>query len=111
MPEDSFVKDCKIYREGYMETETVNGDGTAIGSSRRIAGTQIQIIRILNRLARQGSISESINPCDSGTTIVKGFHGAQEVELESSLDCGARRLNESAAANVLRSMAKEICGF
>ena len=111
MPEDSFVKDCRIYREGHIETETVNGDGTAIGSSRMLAATQVHIIRILNRLARRGSISDSINPCDIGTTIVKGFHGKQEVELESSLDCGSKRLNESAAANVLRSMATEICGF
>ncbi len=111
MPEHSFVKDCKVYREGYMETETVNGDGTAIGTSRLLAGTQINIIRILNRLARRGSISETVNPCDIGTTIVKGFHGSQEVELESSLDCGSKRLNGSAAANVLRSMAQEICGF
>lgn len=94
-----------------METETVNGDGTAIGTSRLLAGTQINIIRILNRLARQGGISDTVNPCDIGTTIVKGFHGIQEVELESSLDCGSKRLNGSAAANVLRSMAKEICGF
>lgn len=111
MPEHSFVKDCKVYREGYMETETINGDGTAIGTSRLLAGTQINIIRILNRLARRGSISETVNPCDIGTTIVKGFHGPQEVELESSLDCGSKRLNGSAAANVLRSMAQEFCGF
>lgn len=111
MPEHSFVKDCKVYRQGYMETETINGDGTAIGTSRLVAGTQINIIRVLNRLARRGSISETVNPCDIGTTIVKGFHGSQEVELESSLDCGSKRLNGSAAANVLRSMAKEICGF
>lgn len=111
MPEDSFVKDCKIYREGFMEAETINGDGTAIGTSRTLADTQVHIIRLLNRLARRGSISESVNPCDIGTIIVKGYHGKQEVELESSLDCGSKRLNGSAAANVLRSMASEICGF
>lgn len=111
MPEDSFVKDCKVYREGHMETETINGDGTAIGTSRKLATTQIHIIRILNRLARQGNFSESVNPCEIGTSIVKGFHGKQEVELESSLDCGSNKLNSSAAANVLRSIATEICGF
>lgn len=111
MPEHSFTKDCKIFRNGHLETVTVNGDGIAIGASRQIAGTQVQIIRLLNRLARRGSISEAVNPCDIGTVIVKGFQGPREVELETSLDCGAKRLNDSAAANVLRSMAQEICGF
>ena len=94
-----------------MQSETVNGDGTAIGTTRTIPSTQIHFIRILNRLAKRGSISETINPCDTGTTIVVGFHLGTEVMLESSLDCGSKKLNQSAAANVLRSMAKEICGF
>jgi hypothetical protein len=111
MPEDSFVKNCKIFQNGHMQSETVNGDGTSIGTSRVIPSTQIHFIRILNRLAKGGSISETINPCDIGTTIVEGFYRGSMVLLESSLDCGSKKLNQSAAANVLRSMAKEICGF
>lgn len=94
-----------------MQSQTINGDGTAIGTTRKIPRTQIHFIRILNRLAKRGSISETINPCDIGTTIVEGFYHGTEVLLESSLDCGSKKLNQSPAANVLRSMAKEMCGF
>ena len=111
MPEHSFVKNCKIFKEGTLEITIKNGDGTATGSSAILHPLRVRAIRALNRLALRGSIEESISPCDIGTVIVKGHHGGKEVEIESSLDCGSKRINKSYAARALRNMAEDICGF
>jgi hypothetical protein len=111
MPEDSFVKECRIYREGYLETYTKKGDGTSVGASMQVNAVQIAGIRTLVRLSSNGSIKISPMPCDIGTVIVKGHRLNQVIELESSIDCGEKRLNNSYAASVLRSMAESLCGF
>jgi hypothetical protein len=111
MPEDSFVKDCKIYREGYLETYIKKGDGTAVGSTMQVNAVQVASIRTLLQVAKRGKIMLSPMPCDIGTVIVKGHIGARIVELESSMDCGEKRMNKSYAANALRSMSESLCGF
>ena len=111
MPEDSFVKDCKIYREGYLETYIKKGDGTSTGATMQVNAVQIASIRTLNQVAKRGTIRISPMPCDIGTVIVKGRIGSRVVELESSMDCGEKRLNKSYAASALRSMAESLCGF
>lgn len=111
MPEHSFVKDCKIYKEGFMESTTIHGNGTATGFSAKIPAMRIQAMRLLLKVAQSGTVEESVMPCDIGTVIVKGHYGEKEVELESSIDCGAKRVNKSPAASVLTSMAGEICAF
>lgn len=110
-PQDSFVKDCQIYREGYMEAITINGDGTAIGFSTQVSDVQVNAIRVLNRIARKGTITESDVPCGNGETIVNGRIGGLIVELETTPECGPRRLNTSVAASILRNMAQSICQF
>jgi hypothetical protein len=111
LPEYSFVKDCKIYREGRMESTTLGGDGTTTSFSRKVSAMHINTIRALNLLALAGEIVETPMPCDIGTTLIKGYTDTQVVELELAMDCGQKRTNESAAAYLLRSMAREICGF
>jgi|GEM_PF-6536726 len=111
LPENSFTKECRVYLEGQVEATTISGDGTAIGFARTIDGINIHVIKGLNHLAKDGKIETTPMPCDAGSTIVKGFHEGKEIEIESSLDCGEKRLNTTKAASVLRSMAREICGF
>ncbi len=111
MPEDSFVKDCKIYREGYLETYIKKGDGTAVGSTMHLNRVQVASIRTLLRVAEHGSLSITPMPCDIGTVIVKGHRAQHVVEIESSIDCGEKRLNKSYAASALRSMTESLCGF
>lgn len=111
MPEHSFVKDCKIYREGYLETYIKKGDGTAVGATMQVNKVQVASIRTLLQVAKRGTIKISPMPCDIGTVIVKGHIGARLVEIESSMDCGEKRMNKSYAANALRSMAESLCGF
>ena len=111
MPEDSFVKDCKIYREGYLETYIKKGDGTAVGATMHVNKVQIASIRTLLQVAKHGKISIGPVICDAGTVIVTGHIGARSVLIESSLDCSEKRLNKSYAAQALRSMAESLCGF
>jgi len=111
MPEDSFVKDCKIYREGYLETYIKKGDGTAVGATMQVNKVQITSIRTLLQVAKRGKIEEGGVLCDAGTVIVTGHIGARSVLLESSLDCAEQKLNKSYAAKALRSMTESLCGF
>jgi hypothetical protein len=111
IPEHSFVKDCKIYREGRMESTTLGGDGTTTSFSRKVSVMHINTIRALNRLALTGEMVETSMPCDIGTTLIKGYTDSHVVEIESAMDCGLKRTNDSSAANILGSMAREICGF
>lgn len=111
MPEHSFVKDCKIYREGYLETYIKKGDGTAVGASMMVNRVQIASIRTLLQVAKRGTIKEGPVLCDAGTVIVTGHIGPKEVLIESSLDCSEQKINKSYAASALRSMAESLCGF
>src|SRR6478752_2844597 len=85
MPEDSFVKDCKVFREGYLETYIKKGDGTAVGATMKVNAVQIASIRTLLQVAKRGKIKISPMPCDIGTIIVKGHIGSRLVLLESSI--------------------------
>ncbi len=111
MPEHSFVKDCKIYREGYLETYIKKGDGTAVGATMQVNRVQIASIRTLLQVAKRGTIHEGPVLCDAGTVIVTGHIGARDILLESSLDCSEKKVNKSYAARALRSMAESLCGF
>lgn len=111
MPEHSFVKDCKIYREGYLETYIKKGDGTAVGATMQVNKVQIASIRTLLQVAKRGTISEGPVICDAGTVIVTGHIGSRDVLIENSLDCAEKKINKSYAAKALRSMAESLCGF
>ena len=111
MPEYSFVKDCKIYREGYLETYIKKGDGTAVGSTMQVNAVQVASIRTLLQVAKRGAIKISPMPCDIGSVIVTGHIGSHLVMLESSIDCGEKKLNKSYAASALLSMTESLCGF
>lgn len=111
MPEHSFVKDCKIYREGYLETYIKKGDGTAIGASMHVNAVQIASIRTLLQVAKRGHIEDQGVVCDAGTIIVTGHIGARAVLIENRLDCAEQKMNKSYAAKALRSMAESLCGF
>lgn len=111
MPEHSFVKDCKIYREGYLETYIKKGDGTAVGGTMMVNKVQIASIRTLLQVAKRGTIHEGAVLCDAGTVVVTGHIGTKNVLLERSLDCSEKKMNKSYAARALRSMAESLCGF
>lgn len=111
MPEYSFVKDCKIYREGYLETYIKKGDGTAIGATMQVNAVQIASIRALLRVANRGKIQTGPILCDAGTVILTGHIGAHEVLIDHRLDCAEQKVNKSYAAKALRSMAESLCGF
>jgi hypothetical protein len=111
VPEWSFVKDCKVYSKGHVESTTTNNEGTVIGYSRKVSLFNIQTIKVLNHLAQSGEIEESQMPCDTGTTILKGRIGSNEIEIESLIDCGSKRVNQSPAADFLKTIARDLCGF
>lgn len=114
--EKTFKKDlaeheCRIYLEGHMEALSFDADRTAIGFSRILSPLSIYTLRILNRLAIKGKIQESLPLCHQGSTVLKGYEGESEVEVDTNIECGVQRSNQSPAAQVLRNMAKDICDF
>lgn len=111
LPERSFVKDCKVYSDGQLESTTVNGDGTGIGFARIVPSINIQAIKVLNNLARKGPVTITPIPCDIGTTTLKGYLENEEIVIDSAVYCREKRFNNSSAASVLRSIAREMCGF
>lgn len=111
MPEHSFVKECKVYREGYMESITKKGDGTISGFSKLVPQYEIRAIQGLLKVARFGKIKETPMPCDIGSKILKGYRLGKTVELDVAQDCGTRRLNTSYATPYLKSIANDLCAF
>lgn len=111
MPEYSFTKECKVYREGYMESITKKGDGTITGFSKPVSHYQINKIRGLLLIARYGKIKETPMPCDIGSTILKGYVYGTTVELDVALDCGTHRRNTSSVTPILKDIAKDLCAF
>jgi hypothetical protein len=112
MPEHTFRKECKIYKEGYMESVTEMGDGTALGFSNQVSQARIKLIEQLLKMAKTGAIKERPYPCDVGNNILKGYDASGElIELDIAIDCGKQRKNQHMVLPILTYLAEELCFF
>lgn len=111
LPEHSFVKDCKIYSDGTLESVAQYGNGTGDGFSKILKKRVVLEIRALNRAAKKGQIEEGPALCDAGTEIVNGYVGTKKVLLLSAPDCDIVMENKSRAARHLRKLAEKLCAF
>ncbi len=110
-PEHSFKKDCKIYREGYVESYTKNGDGTIMGFTHGVSSVRIFEIRQLLRVARKAGISDHGVRCDGGSETVTGHLANKPVMLKALLDCHSWKQRKGWAAQRLRNIATNLCAF
>ncbi len=111
IPENSFKKDCSIYREGYVESYTKRGDGTIIGFTHMIRSRRIFEMKQLLRVARTAGIADGGILCDAGTTLVTGHYAGKAVMLKAQIDCDSYKFRKGWAAQRLRNLVADICAF
>ena len=111
IPENSFKKDCSIFREGYVESYTKKGDGTIIGFTHMVRSSRIFEIRQLLNVARHSGIAEGAILCDAGTKIVTGHYGGKAIMLKAQYDCDSNKFRKGWAAQRLRNIAANLCAF
>jgi hypothetical protein len=111
LPEHRFVKDCRIYSEGYVESHTKNGDGTDSGFTHHVSFARVFEIRGLIRLARKASIADGGIRCDGGDDLVTGFIGKKAVMIRALEDCQSYEYRQGWAARRLLRIASGLCGF
>jgi hypothetical protein len=108
---EAIARECKIYAEGFMESLTTRGNGTAVDTTQKVSKVSIKAMKVLAHLAGPGAIVEAGIPCEAGTRSVKVHTGSSEIELESTVECVSKRTNNSSASRVLLSMTESICAF
>lgn len=111
LPEHSFKKDCKIFREGYVESYTKNGDGTIMGFTHGVSSARIFEIRQLLRVARKAGIVDKGVRCDGGSETVTGLYANKPVMIKALLDCHSWKERTGWAARRLRNIAANLCAF
>lgn len=111
LPQDSFVKDCKVYREGFAVIRTKSGTHRSHTHTHSISRQRVLTIRALLRVARNGTIETVGATCDGGDQILHGYYKGSEFILDVNEDCGEHKVNQSPATPVLAAQAEHICGF
>lgn len=111
LPEDSFVKDCQIFREGSVESYTKKGDGTIIGFSKMVPRYEIWEIRQLLRLARRAPIADGGVICDAGNLAVTGHFARKPVLIVERKDCMSYKFRQGWASRRLQRIASQLCAF
>lgn len=111
IPENSFKKDCSIFREGYVESYTQRGDGTIIGFTHMVSKRKIFEIRQLLSAARHFAIVNGPILCDAGSISVYGHRGSGPVLLKDQKDCNSYKFRKGWAAQRLRNIAGNLCAF
>ena len=111
LPEHSFKKDCKIFKEGYVESYTKSGDGTIMGFTHGVSSARIFEIRQMIRLARKAGIVDKGVRCDGGSETVTGSFAGKPVMIKALLDCHSWKERTGWAAKRLRNIAKDLCAF
>ena len=109
-PEDSFQKDCLIYRNGDVEV-TIKLNETASGFTAKISRSDVFEIRNLIRIARFFPIVTRLPRCDTGEHIVTGHQGKKPVLIKDLRSCNAYKYRKGFSAFRLRSIAAQICTF
>lgn len=110
-PEDSFLKDCKIYREGYAIIKTKMGTNPTRTHTHNVSHARVLTIRGLLGQARNGRIEVTGVTCDGGNKLLYGYYRGVKFILDEDMDCGEHRVNQSSATPLLVSQAQSICGF
>lgn len=111
IPENSFQKDCSIYREGYVESYTKKGDGTITGFTHMVSKRRIFEIRQLMKAARRAEIANGPVLCDGGSIIITGHRPGGPVLLKEQKDCNSYKFRKGWAAQRLRNIAGKLCAF
>lgn len=111
IPENSFRKDCFIYNEGYVESSTVNGDGTAISFSKMLSRRTMVTLRSFLGVVRRGEIETGPVMCDGGNNLLYGYHRGTKFIIDELYDCSSSSSNTHPAGDLLRKMAENLCGF
>ena len=111
LPQDSFVKDCKVYREGFAVIRTKMGTRRTRVHSHNVSQRRVLLIRTLLRQAKDGTIATVGATCDGGDQMLHGYYRGDEFILDVNEDCGEHKVNQSPATPILASQAENICGF
>jgi hypothetical protein len=109
-PEDSFQKDCAIYRNGEVEV-TIKLNETASGFTAKISKSKVFEIRNYIRIARFFPIISRPARCDTGEHVVTGYLGRKSVLIKDLRSCNADKYRKGFAAIHLRAIASSICSF
>lgn len=110
-PEHSYVKNCQILSNGYMESTIVSGDGAVEGQAKQISKRKLHWIKMLLSKSQAGIVEVLPYPCDGGSSTLQGWVSGDLVELDIARDCSDRRINTSKTVEFLRKITESICGF
>ncbi len=110
-PEDSFTKDCKVYREGFAVIRKKMGTHRTRIHSHNVSQRRVLLIRTLLRQAKDGTIATVGATCDGGDQLLHGYYKGNEFILDVNEDCGEHKVNQSPATPFLASQTESICGF
>ena len=110
-PQANFVKDCKIFDDGFVLITKEEGPGPVIIYKGHITYLESLLIRSLLSKARKGRIETRDASCDGGDRILHGYLKGEEFILNVKIACGEHKINRSVVAPVLKKVSKKICGF
>ncbi len=111
LPHAVFLKDCKVYSEGYAVITTRAGSGPTIIRKQYVSYRRILTIESLVRIAIFGRIVTVGATCDGGNKLLDGYLRGTKILLDEDIDCGNHKVNQSPATPFLANRSRNICGF
>ncbi len=110
-PEYSFVKDCKVFKEGHAQITQRVGQNPQTSKDIKVQIDKTFLIQALNLIAQKGKLKEEGTRCDAGIMLLDGYVGGEKVILDEDKDCESHYRNLSRATRYLKKLADSICGF
>jgi hypothetical protein len=111
LPSARFIKECKIFNEGFARITSKLGNNRARINFRNVSRSRILWIQSLLRFAQNGRIELIGATCDAGSKTLHGYIWTRKIILDEDLDCGTHKINRSRATPVLQRIARQTCGF
>lgn len=110
-PQDSFMKDCKVYQEGYAVIRKKFGYYPTRITRRSVSFRRVLLINTLLNIAKNGHIDNRGAVCDAGDKLLYGYYRGDRFILDENKDCVGHKVNESPVTPFLKTHARQVCGF
>lgn len=111
IPENSFKKDCSIFRNGMISSVTFHGNGTGEGFAKMLPKKTMHALKGLVKLASHGEIENGPVMCDGGNNLLYGYQNGTKFIIDENYDCSSSSVNKHPASELLRKLTENLCGF
>lgn len=107
----SFERDCTLSSNRHLTITRREGMNSPETHTHHVGRQRVALIRSLLRLARNAQITDGEIQCDGGDNLLYGHSRGVKFIIDEEFDCGTSKVNQSQAAERLRRLARQMCGF